>query len=145
MDARSHAIYGWLSSLLASQLLIVQFDGLLAEPDELADAMGESVDQLQELERAQLLSRGCSLDSPMGSDPDHGSLVDLLEDDRTSPMEQLEQTLRSEQLADLLSSAGSKSQSEIVGLTVVVIALAHANHIIYCFKSYEQFCNNLMD
>ena len=38
-------------------------------PDELADAMGESVEQLQELERAQLLSCGCSLDSPMGSDP----------------------------------------------------------------------------
>ena len=51
--------------------------------------MGENVEQLQEFERAQLLSRGYSLDTPMGSDPDHGSLVDLLEDDRTSPMEQL--------------------------------------------------------
>ena len=50
----------------------------------------------------------------MGSDPDHGSLVDLLEDDRTSPMDQLEQALRSEQLAELLSSAGLSEREATV-------------------------------
>ena len=81
---------------------------------ELADALGESIAQLQELERAQLLSRGCSLDTPMGSDPDQGSLVDLLEDGRTSPMDQLEQTLRSEHLAELLSGAGLSEREATV-------------------------------
>ncbi len=101
-----------LGRLRSTRQRLSQELGRQPRPEELAEAMGERIDQLHELERAQVLSRGCSLDTPMGSAPDHGSLVDLLEDDRTSPMDQLEQALRSEQLAGLLSSAGLSERTK---------------------------------
>ena len=115
-----------LGRLRSTRQRLSQELGRQPRPEELAEAMGERIDQLQELERAQVLSRGCSLDTPMGSDPDHGSLVDLLEDDRTSPMDQLEQALRSEQLAELLSSAGLSERE-----ATVVQARHSEEHIPY--------------
>ena len=94
-----------LGRLRSTRQRLSQELGRQPSQPELADALGESIAQLQQLERAQVLSRGCSLDTPMGSDPDQGSLVDLLEDGRTSPMDQLEQTLRSEHLAELFTGA----------------------------------------
>jgi len=104
-----------LGRLRSTRQRLSQELGRQPNPQELASALGESLAQLQELERAQVLSRGCSLDSPLGSSSDEGSLVDLLEDDRSSPMDLLEQTLRSEQLSDLLSSAGlSEREASVV-------------------------------
>ena len=104
-----------LGRLRSTRQRLSQELGRQPNPQELASALGESLAQLQELERAQVLSRGCSLDSPLGSSSDEGSLVDLLEDERSSPMELLEHTLRSEQLSDLLSSAGlSEREASVV-------------------------------
>ena len=104
-----------LGRLRSTSQRLSQELGRQPNQQELASALGESLAQLQELERAQVLSRGCSLDSPLGSSSDEGSLVDLLEDDRSSPMDLLEQTLRSEQLSDLLSSAGlSEREASVV-------------------------------
>ena len=65
-----------LGRLRSTRQRLSQELGRQPRPEELAEAMGERIDQLHELERAQVLSRGCSLDTPMGSDPDHGSLED---------------------------------------------------------------------
>ena len=81
---------------------------------ELAEALGESDAQLLELERAQRLSRGCSLDSPLAGDAENGSLVDLLEDARTSPMEELEHSLEREQLHQLVDQAGLNNRELVV-------------------------------
>ena len=115
-----------LGRLRRSRQKLSQELGRQPKPQELSEAMGESVDQLEELERAQVLSRGCSLDTPMGAGPDHSSMVDLLEDDRTSPMDQLEQALRSEELAALLRNAGLSERE-----ATVVKARHSENHIPY--------------
>ena len=81
---------------------------------ELAEALGESENQLLELERAQRLSRGCSLDSPIAGEAENGSLVDLLEDARTSPMEELEHCFEQEQLQQLVDQAGLNERELVV-------------------------------
>ena len=81
---------------------------------ELAEALGESESQLLELERAQRLSRGCSLDSPIAGEAENGSLVDLLEDARTSPMEELEHCFEQEQLQQLVDQAGLNEREMMV-------------------------------
>ena len=115
-----------LGRLRSTRQRLSQELGRQPNQQELASALGESLAQLQELERAQVLSRGCSLDSPLGSSSDEGSLVDLLEDERSSPMDLLEQTLRSEQLSDLLSSAGLSERE-----ACVVQARHSEDHIPY--------------
>ena len=81
---------------------------------ELSEALGESDAQLVELERAQRLSRGCSLDSPLAGDAENGSLVDLLEDARINPMEELEHSFEREQLHQLVDHAGLNDRELVV-------------------------------
>ena len=103
-----------LSKLRSASQRLSQELGRQPNRQELAEALGESESQLLELERAQRLSRGCSLDTPLASDADNGSLIDLLEDARTSPMEQLEDDLRHEQLQGLVQRAGLNERETVV-------------------------------
>ena len=103
-----------LSKLRSASQRLSQELGRQPNRQELAEALGESESQLLELERAQRLSRGCSLDTPMAGDADNGSLIDLLEDARTSPMEQLEDDLRHEQLQGLVQRAGLNERETVV-------------------------------
>jgi len=103
-----------LSKLRSASQRLSQELGRQPNRQELAEALGESESQLLELERAQRLSRGCSLDTPLAGDADNGSLIDLLEDARTSPMEQLEDDLRHEQLQGLVQRAGLNARETVV-------------------------------
>ena len=103
-----------LSKLRSASQRLSQELGRQPNRQELAEALGESESQLLELERAQRLSRGCSLDTPLAGDADNGSLIDLLEDARTSPMEQLEDDLRHEQLQGLVQRAGLNERETVV-------------------------------
>ncbi|MEB3241136.1 MAG: sigma-70 family RNA polymerase sigma factor [Synechococcus sp.] len=103
-----------LSKLRSASQRLSQELGRQPNRQELAEALGESESQLLELERAQRLSRGCSLDTPLAADADNGSLIDLLEDARTSPMEQLEDDLRHEQLQGLVQRAGLNERETVV-------------------------------
>ena len=103
-----------LSKLRIASQRLSQELGRQPNRQELAEALGESESQLLELERAQRLSRGCSLDTPLAGDADNGSLIDLLEDARTSPMEQLEDDLRHEQLQGLVQRAGLNERETVV-------------------------------
>ena len=103
-----------LSKLRSTSQRLSQELGRQPNRQELAEALGESDSQLLELERAQRLSRGCSLDTPLAGDADNGSLIDLLEDARTSPMEQLEDDLRHEQLQGLVQRAGLNERETVV-------------------------------
>ena len=103
-----------LSKLRSASQRLSQELGRQPNRQELAEALGESESQLLELERAQRLSRGCSLDTPLAADAGNGSLIDLLEDARTSPMEQLEDDLRHEQLQGLVQRAGLNERETVV-------------------------------
>ena len=103
-----------LSKLRSASQRLSQELGRQPNRQELAEALGESESQLLELERAQRLSRGCSLDTPLAGDADNGSLIDLLEDARTSPMEQLEDDLRHEQLQGLVQRADLNERETVV-------------------------------
>ena len=103
-----------LSKLRSASQRLSQELGRQPNRQELAEALGESESQLLELERAQRLSRGCSLDTPLAADADNGSLIDLLEDARTSPMEQLEDDIRHEQLQGLVQRAGLNERETVV-------------------------------
>lgn len=103
-----------LSKLRSASQRLSQELGRQPNRQELAESLGESESQLLELERAQRLSRGCSLDTPLAGDADNGSLIDLLEDARTSPMEQLEDDLRHEQLQGLMQRAGLNERETVV-------------------------------
>ncbi|MEB3175963.1 MAG: sigma-70 family RNA polymerase sigma factor [Synechococcus sp.] len=103
-----------LSKLRSTSQRLSQELGRQPSRQELAGALGESESQLLELERAQRLSRGCSLDTPLAGDADNGSLIDLLEDARTSPMEALEDDLRHDQLQGLVQRAGLNEREALV-------------------------------
>ena len=123
-----------LSKLRSASQRLSQELGRQPNRQELAEALGESESQLLELERAQRLSRGCSLDTPLAADADNGSLIDLLEDARTSPMEQLEDDLRHEQLQGLVQRAGLNERE------TVVLQQRHGNQAAMPLKQLaEQF------
>ena len=103
-----------LSKLRSASQRLSQELGRQPNRQELAEALGESESQLLELERAQRLSRGCSLYTPLAGDAENGSLIDLLEDARTSPMDQLEDDLRHEQLQGLVQRAGLNERETVV-------------------------------
>jgi RNA polymerase sigma factor (sigma-70 family) len=102
-----------LARMGATSQRLAQSLGRTPKRAELAAALGETEAQLLELERAAKLSHGCSLDSPLAGD-ETSTLADLLDDGRTSPMEQLEHDLAQEELQSLVSRAQLNDREAMV-------------------------------
>ena len=73
--------------------------------EEAALAMNETKEQIRQLEQTARLLRGASLDAQVKNNDDCSSLGELIEDERTQPMDALEQVDILAQLDSLMDSA----------------------------------------
>lgn len=103
-----------ISRLAATSQRLGQQLGRPPRRQELCEALGETEAQLLDLERAARISRGCSLDSPVAGREENGSLGELLEDERISPMEQLEQDWAKQDLQRLLQQTNLSERESLV-------------------------------
>ena len=94
-----------LARLTACTHRLTQQLGRSPSLEEAALAMNETKAQIRQLEETARLLRGASLDAQVKSEDDSSSLGDLIEDERTQPMDSLEQVDVLTQLEKLMDTA----------------------------------------
>ena len=103
-----------LARLTASTHRLSQELGRTPSLEELAQAMGESVDQVMGLQRAARLLQEASLDAQVGTGLDRSCLAELLEDQRPQPMELLQRHDCRDELTDLMECAELNEREQLV-------------------------------
>jgi len=94
-----------LARLTACTHRLTQQLGRLPSLDEVAAATKETKEQIRQLEQTARLLSGASLDNHVNDENDSSSLSELISDDRTQPMDALEQSDVSMHLEELINTA----------------------------------------
>jgi len=94
-----------LARLTACTHRLTQQLGRTPSLEEAALAMNETKEQIRQLEETARLLSGASLDAQVKNEDDSSSLGELIEDDRTQPMDALEQVDVLTQLEKLMDTA----------------------------------------
>ncbi|WP_074457456.1 sigma-70 family RNA polymerase sigma factor [Candidatus Synechococcus spongiarum] len=94
-----------LARLTACTHRLTQQLGRIPSLDEAALAMNETREQIRQLEQTARLLSVASLDAQVKNEDDYSSLGELIEDERTQPMDALEQVDILAQLDRLMDSA----------------------------------------